>query len=185
MLKVFSDANEAGIIGNIQYSVATGLIDHAGMFIDQNGIPKHARKNTNNIPQKKYTEWSCITTACCLIKKTVFMQMGGFDERFQNGCEDIDLCLRLREQGYRCYAANESIIYHHISCSPGRNSDNGPNVERFLQKWSGQTIELAKAKWTLEYLLRYRRHWWKNKPLESIPGYLPPSVQSQQSRLRV
>ena len=42
-----------------------------------------------------------VTGACAVVRRTVFQQLGGFDEAYHNGGEDVDLCLRLRRRGLR------------------------------------------------------------------------------------
>jgi len=39
--------------------------------------------------------------ACQLVRREAFVSVGGFDESYFYGPEDVDLCLRLREQGWR------------------------------------------------------------------------------------
>lgn len=41
-----------------------------------------------------------VTGACCLIRRAAWEDSGGFDERYFLYFEDLDLCRRLREQGY-------------------------------------------------------------------------------------
>src|SRR5690606_41258588 len=62
--------------------------------------------------------------------------VGGFDEAYVNGCEDIDLCLRLKRAGHRHYTANESIIAHHKGASPGRKTHNDANLVRLKSIWA-------------------------------------------------
>ena len=130
------------------------------------GIPLHARKSRSlkTIRSTSYKEWSAVTAACMAIKRRVFLESGGLDIGYKNGCEDIDLCLRLKYSGYRHFVANNSIIYHYVSQSPGRNKYNVSNLVRFSNKWSEYSKELGKREWPKEYILRYARHWWKINP---------------------
>lgn len=57
---------------------------------------------------------------CFLIRSNLFHELGGFDINFTPaGCEEIDLCFRVREAGYRCVVYPDVDIkhYHHHSVS--------------------------------------------------------------------
>ncbi len=51
--------------------------------------------------------------ACILIRRDVFEAVGGFDERFFMYCEDMDLCKRIRDAGYRLRYLPEPFAIHH------------------------------------------------------------------------
>jgi hypothetical protein len=65
-----------------------------------------------------------------------FEAIGGFDEGFLNGCEDIDLCLKVRQSGKQIYVAPNSQILHHVSLSRSRTSlQNEKNSQYLYAKW--------------------------------------------------
>lgn len=152
----------AGIIGNVQIDPRTGLIDHAGVFFDYQGLPAHALKGRKRLRRRQaYREWNAVTAACMLVRREVFLAAGGFDEAYHNGTEDIDLCVRLRLDGYRHYVANRSRIWHHVSSSPGRTDNDAANMQLFQERWGAVTREWGKREWAREYLCRYARRWWR------------------------
>lgn len=51
--------------------------------------------------------------ACMLVRRDVFEAVGGFDERFFMYCEDMDLCKRIRDAGYRLTYAPKAACVHH------------------------------------------------------------------------
>ncbi|MGJ3244433.1 MAG: glycosyltransferase family 2 protein [Opitutales bacterium] len=161
MLEQFDTLPQIGVLGNIQYNARTGLIDHAGVFFDQNGQPAHARKNRKKIPRGPWKEWFAVTAACVLVRKQVFEELGGFDDSYRNGMEDIDFCVRLKQAGYRNYVCNLSKIYHHVSSSPGRLEYNDSNMRLFLKRWSHLTSRWGTSEWAAEYLSRNARQLWR------------------------
>jgi len=75
-----------------------------------------------------------ITAAALCMSKKIFMDAGGFFEGYQNGCEDIDLCLTLGEQGLRFRCVPESVVYHYTSQTAGRFDNDQPNSELLLSR---------------------------------------------------
>lgn len=49
---------------------------------------------------------------CIMVKKCIIDEIGGFDERFVNGWEDNDLCLRIQLAGYKMIIAYDTYIDH-------------------------------------------------------------------------
>ena len=63
--------------------------------------------------------YSAVTAACLMARKSLFEEVGGFDEAFAIAYNDIDLCLRLRERGYLVVYTPYAVLYHHQSASRG------------------------------------------------------------------
>ena len=98
--------------------------------------------------QKRYEQFAGCTTEtdrlvgfCLLIRCSVLDQIGLLDERFGIGnFEDDDLCLRVRQAGYRCLIA-EDVFVHHYGGVSFRNTDIDfqqllkTNQQIFQQKW--------------------------------------------------
>lgn len=55
-------------------------------------------------------------------KRTLFLSLGGFDERFFCYCEDVDLGMRLQLSNERCVFIPDAMIYHEGSGITGRHS---------------------------------------------------------------
>lgn len=55
-----------------------------------------------------------ISGACMLIPRTLYTQVGGFDETFFLYIEDADLCRRLRKLGYRIVLDRRALVHHHL-----------------------------------------------------------------------
>lgn len=144
-----------GIVGNVQLSIATGLIDHAGVRFDLVGVPTHNLKNRSRIALRgNGVSSNAVTAACWLVCRKVFLENVGFDEAYRNGCEDIDLCIRLGNTGYRHWVDYRSVIWHHVSSSPGRKAHDLQNQARFLRQWSHVTSKWGQADWPRAYISR-------------------------------
>jgi GT2 family glycosyltransferase len=140
----------AGLVGNRQYRVDDGELDHAGIEMSYGGKLDHLRAVGDELRQPPVARpVFAVTGACCVIRRSNYEALGGFDERFVNGGEDIDLCMRIRAMGKRVYVAQDSQVLHHVSLSRDRASvQNEHNSRRLYGKWRNQfKCELAE-KWT-------------------------------------
>ena len=129
---------DAGFIGNHQTLPQTGLYDHLGVVFAPWLTPAHYGQHFKHPPRSMrtgVTAWSAVTAACCLTHRNTFWAAGGFDESYVNGCEDIDLCLKMHRQGRRHYVTNESCLIHHKGASPGRKQFNDVNLHRLKTIW--------------------------------------------------
>jgi GT2 family glycosyltransferase len=64
---------------------------------------------------------SAVTGACMLVRASAFWEAGGFDEiRFPISFNDVDLCLRLGQRGYRILYTPHALLYHDESLSRRR-----------------------------------------------------------------
>jgi GT2 family glycosyltransferase len=55
-----------------------------------------------------------------MVRRAVFEEVGGFDERLRVALNDVDLCLRLGRRGYRVVYTPFAHLYHHESGTRGR-----------------------------------------------------------------
>jgi GT2 family glycosyltransferase len=55
-----------------------------------------------------------MVTGCCVaIRKNLFFEIGMYDEQYLVGyCEDADMCMTLKERGYKVIFEPASLIYH-------------------------------------------------------------------------
>ncbi len=135
MARVARALPDVACVGNVQREPVSGLIDHAGIYFDPDGEVCHAAKDAPAPPREDYLRWPAVTAACCVVRRQLFLDLGGFDEAFRNGGEDVDFCLRAGTRGYRHFVANRSVVYHHISASPGRKQSEDHNRRLFQERW--------------------------------------------------
>lgn len=149
MLKAVSK-RKVGIVGNVQLDAKSREIDHAGFLFDGNGVLRHKRSRN---PGKRYSRFAAVTGACLAIRRENFLNVGGMDERFENGCEDIDLCFKVRQKGLRILVANRSVILHHVSSTRSSDSIRDERNARLVQsKWRDEFIREMASSWPITYL---------------------------------
>ncbi|MCM1157268.1 MAG: glycosyltransferase [Bacteroidales bacterium] len=87
------------------------------------------------------TECACVTAAVLLVKKTVFNEIGGFDEKYIYGYEDVDFCLKLVKAGYHNYYCADCLVFHYEFGT--QNQDDARAVEERRH----HNMEVFKGKW--------------------------------------
>lgn len=145
-----------------------GTIQHAGVaFLHSSALggvamPQHVfHHQSPELPAALGTyELDCVTAACMSVRTAVFRTVGGFDETYVNGLEDVDLCLRLRVAGGTIVYRGDIVIVHHEGASRGQGSELWAtparlkamrrNDQHFIDRWGphlDQDDELAARLW--------------------------------------
>lgn len=139
---------EVGAVGaKLLYEDDT--VQHAGVVIGFGGYAGHV---FNGIGKDDYgymvrarinCNYSAVTAACMMVKKDLFLQVGGFDEQFRVACNDVDLCLKIRQTN-QLIVYNAFSLWHHYESKSRGYEDNqekifrfNSEVEKFQKKWAG------------------------------------------------
>lgn len=127
---------EIGVVG-AKLLFEDGLVQHAGVVFDHKLKPVHIYKffHPRHPAVEKQREFQAVSAACMLLKKELFEQLGKFDEKFVNGYEDVDLCLRLRRTGFKVVYCPKSVVIHLESKTPGRFDAMHANTRLLMQRW--------------------------------------------------
>lgn len=143
---LLSPTSKLGLVGNVQYRVADGSLDHAGVRLSDAGHFVHMQPEV--LPDSGLQKVLAVTGACMLMRRAMFEQVGGLDERYLNGCEDIDLCYKVRQLGLDVAVSYESRIKHHVSLSRGQVSlQNERNSQMMFAKWRKEIKQDLAAVW--------------------------------------
>ncbi len=114
-------------------------IQHAGVIVGLGGVAGHSHKHLAcDDPGYFYTphtvnNYSAVTAACLMVRREVFDEVGGLDERLRIAFNDVDFCLRIRAAGYYNVYLPHVELYHHESKSRGAE-DTPEKAERFLRE---------------------------------------------------
>ncbi len=162
-----------------------GLIQHAGVVIASDHIPRHIyyRDGADKLYVNKQRNFKAVTAACMAIKKNIFEEVGGFSKEYINGMEDIDLCLKVFHKGYKIMYCPKSVIIHHESVSRARHKYDIQNNDLFLEKWGDEEPDEQKYydedgrswfyKKDRELVNKYYNIYYDQKPIVfQAPGYL-------------
>jgi GT2 family glycosyltransferase/glycosyltransferase involved in cell wall biosynthesis len=120
----WAERPEVGVVG-CKLLRPDGTIQHAGIAM---GVEGHGSHLFDGAPEHTYgpfgsSEWyrnyMAVTGACMLMRREVFEKLGGFDEAYQVGYGDIELCLRAVEHGYRVVYTPFARLLHHEGATRG------------------------------------------------------------------
>ena len=150
---------DIGAVGAKLY-YANDTIQHAGVIVGLGGMAGHhfrfLAKETPGYHWKPFLtqNYSAVTGACLIMRRKIFEEVGGLEEKhLKVAFNDVDLCLRIRERGYRIVWTPYAELYHLESAS--RGLDN--TLKKFLR---------------LQHELNYMKKRW-GETLLNDPYYNP------------
>jgi len=124
-----------GIVG-ARLLYPNDTLQHGGVVL-VGGVAGHAHKH---LPANHWgymmrarvrQTLSGVTAACMLVKKTVYQQVGGMDERLAVAFNDVAFCLAVGQAGYRIVWTPYAELYHHESATRGYEHEDPEKQRRF------------------------------------------------------
>jgi len=143
---------EVGAVG-CRLLYPNNTIQHAGVILgirgtpSQPGVAGHSHKHLPDAVRGYFGRphiihnLSAVTAACMMVRKDVFEEVGGFDEKLTIAFNDVDLCLKIREKVYLIVYTPYAVLYHHESLSRGYE-DTHEKQKRFLKE-----VQYIRKKW--------------------------------------
>ena len=116
-----------------------GRIQHAGVLLGVHGLAAHVARFHSSQDMGYFgrtalaTEFQACTAACLAVRRTTWEKAGGLDERLEVAWNDIDFCLRVRENGEQIVYTPLAELIHHESVSRGLD-ETGPEWARFVEE---------------------------------------------------
>lgn len=115
---------EVGAVG-ARLLFPSGRMQHGGVFVvgTETAFALHAFKHLpGDSPcyfgfHEATRNWSAVTGACMMVRRSVFDEVGGFEEGLRVAFNDVDLCLRMRQRGYLIVYTPLATLIHHESAT--------------------------------------------------------------------
>lgn len=143
MVACADGAAEIGVVGS-RLVYPDWSIQHAGIVFNAQVLPDHVHRGVapDDPAVLEERDYPAVTGACMLVRRELYERLGGFDETYRMYVEDVDLCLRAWDAGYRVTYCPASLLVHHESASV-------PDLERrdalvldgclkLHQRWAGR-----------------------------------------------
>lgn len=137
---------DVGIVGAKLY-YKDDTIQHAGVIIGVCGVAGHAfqglsRDELGYMGRATCSQnFSAVTGACMMVKKSIYDQVGGLTEEFAVAFNDIDFCLKVEAIGKRIVFDVDAELYHYESKSrgfedtPEKQARFNGEISLFNHKW--------------------------------------------------
>ena len=108
-----ADPDRASVAGKLVGLDDPGVIDDAGDVLRRDGVCEQRGRFRRD--EGRYDEAGEVFSACAgaaALRTAAVRSVGGFDERFYLYLEDVDLGLRLRLAGWRCWYEPAAVARH-------------------------------------------------------------------------
>lgn len=142
-LMMYAQREDVAAAGGMLY-YPDNRIQHAGMVlgIGSDGIAGNVFQNQKRgsvgyMGRLHHSQnMTAVTGACMFVKASVFQEVGGFDNGFQNTLGDVDLCLKIRRAGYLIVWTPHAELYHYEP----RKQSRYPQAEAtaFRKRWAAE-----------------------------------------------
>ena len=136
--------DKVGIVG-AKLLHSNGTIQHAGVVFLKSGSGFHIFENIleNDVGffnlHNVIRDFSSVTGACLLIKRSIFDKIDGYDDDFDLFYGDADLCLKTLNDGFHVVYSPYARLLHEGSTTIKKNSESFFAIENhlhFINKWS-------------------------------------------------
>ena len=143
LVELSDNDSNIGLVGS-KFIYPNGMLQEAGGIVFKNASGfNYGRYHNPNSPEYNYVkEVDYISGASILIRKQLFENLGGFDEKYKPAYyEDSDLAFSVRKLGLKVVYQPKSVVVHFESISNGTDLTKGlkryliENRAKFLEKW--------------------------------------------------
>lgn len=153
----YAQQKDIGAVGCKLFYPMDGKLQHAGIILGvggQDGTPGiagHYFPAFIDSPPQDPTQplyiggarnFTAVTAACVMVSKKKFTAVKGFDPVFRIAFNDVDLCLKLHDRGWRNVYLPQVTLYHYESISVGKPGSKQRDLDVFAKE-----IQLMLKKW--------------------------------------
>jgi GT2 family glycosyltransferase len=120
---------EIGAVGAKLYYI-DDTIQHFGVVLGVGGVAEHLGKGLGRYDGGHMGRLfmkinvMAVTGACLMMRRNVFDELGGLNEKLKVAYNDVDLCMKARKAGYLNLVTPYAELYHYESKSRGLDTDS-------------------------------------------------------------
>ncbi len=129
-----------GAVGAKLYYPQGNIIQHTGITVSLDCGPTH---KLATFPDDKPYYYGinvfnrnvlAVTGAALCVSREKYFKCGGFNDKMGVGYNDVDLCVKLYEEGFKNVVLNECILFHHESLSRGMDHTDDKKYARLKEE---------------------------------------------------
>lgn len=115
---------DVGVVG-VKLLYPDETIQHAGIMVGAYGSAGNVGVNLPRSASGYAKRFMCasnlsaVSASVMMVKRSVFNEVDGFDERFKVSCHDVDFCLKVNKAGYRVVYNGDIEFYHQENATSG------------------------------------------------------------------
>lgn len=123
---MYAQRDDVGIVGAKLY-YPDDTVQHAGVILGIGGVAGHSHSNFERNDDgfagrlKIVQNLSAVTAACLMIRRNIYEEVNGLNEKLAVAFNDIDFCLKVRKAGYLIVFSPYVEMYHYESKSRGKD----------------------------------------------------------------
>lgn len=143
----YAQQQRIGAVG-VKLLYPDDTIQHAGTVIGLGGVAGHVFVHLYKDEPGYFsylqstTNYSAVTAACLMVRRSVFDEVNGMDEKLEVEFNDVDFCLKVMDKGYNNVYLPDVVLYHYESATRGHPHQNKVSYERHLRE-----VKYFKDKW--------------------------------------
>ncbi len=134
--------SDVGAVG-AKLLYADERVQHAGVVLGPGPVLVHQLRLSDSLDAGPNGELaltrtvSAVTGACLALRRSVFFEVGGLDENLQVAFNDIDLCMRIGDHGYRIVWTPFAELFHLENASRGPDDplEKTKELQYFCRVW--------------------------------------------------
>jgi len=164
MVSYLDEEAATGVLGCKLYHPATGSVESSArmnpdplpllwnlIYLDRlfptNRVFGRYRMSHRSEDERREVDW--VTGACMLARREAVESVGGFDALFFMYCEDIDICYRIKANGWKVYYLPEARVGHY----------RGRSSERLKREQEGALSVWGAGQYARSIIRFYRKHY--------------------------
>lgn len=181
--KIINDQNDVLPVSMREYPT---LLNEIGSLLRFDRIFPNSKLDSANTSKTKFDkimDVEVLSGACMLLRSQTIKEINGFDEQFFLYGEDVDLCYRIRQNGWQIYYYPHSIVKHLAHKASEKSTDFSPfavscrSMYLYFHKNKGMIsaisyrvmVALTSALWIFIYTITLR--FLQKKPLRKLNIY--------------